>query len=260
MEHFTNRKSTDTVSVSVHGCQCTASHYVAQRIAQLIQEKDRLGLPTVLGLATGNTPIELYKELVRLHRDEGLSFRNVITFNLDEYYPMASDDPNSYVRFMHQHLFDHIDIQPHHIHIPNGELTAEEILPFCKAYEDRIAALGGIDFQILGIGLTGHIGFNEPGSMDESVTRLVDLNPLTREVAIQDFDGLEQVPTHAITMGVRTITQAKQIVLMAWSDKKAPIIQKAIQDPISSLIPATYLQNKIGVEFVLDKGSASLLQ
>lgn len=248
-----------TIPVTVYEDQQHASNYVAQRIATLIKNKQSKGEHAVLGLATGNTPVMVYQELVRLHKEEGLSFQNVITFNLDEYFPMQATDAMSYVTFMHTHLFNHINISPQNIHIPNGMLPMEGIDCFCQTYEERIAASGGLDLQILGIGLTGHIGFNEPGSTYDSKTRLVTLNPLTREVAIDDFNGLENVPTHAITMGVSTIAQAKEILLLAWSKKKAAIIQQALKNPISGEIPATYLQQLANVEFVLDREAASLL-
>lgn len=249
----------ENIAVSVYKNQISASIYVAQRIAAIITHKQSLGQFAVLGLATGNTPVLVYKELVRLHREEGLSFQNVFTFNLDEYFPMQPTDANSYVTFMHTHLFNHIDIPSKNIHIPDGTLAVHNIAPFCDTYEKRIASLGGLDLQLLGIGLTGHIGFNEPGSTFDSTTRLVTLNPLTREVAVDDFNGLENVPTHAITMGVSTIAQAKEILLLAWTQKKASIIQKALQNPISEEVPATYLQQLSNVEFVLDKEAASLL-
>lgn len=251
--------SIENIPVSVYEDQISASVYVAHRIAAIITQKQTLGEYAVLGLATGNTPVLVYKELVRLHREEGLSFQNVITFNLDEYFPMQPTDTNSYVRFMHTHLFNHIDIPKKNIHIPDGMVAIHKIAPFCDSYEQRIASLGGLDLQLLGIGLTGHIGFNEPGSTFDSTTRLVTLNSLTREVAVDDFNGLENVPTHAITMGVSTIAQAKEILLLAWTQKKAAIIKKALQNPISAEVPATYLQQLSNVEFVLDKEAASLL-
>ena len=251
--------SIENIPVSIYENQSSASIYVARRIAELITRKKTLGQHAVLGLATGNTPVLVYQELVRLHREESLSFQNVITFNLDEYFPMQPTDAKSYVTFMHTHLFNHIDIPKKNIHIPDGTLTADCVDMYCQTYEQRITSLGGLDLQLLGIGLTGHIGFNEPGSTYDSQTRLVTLNKLTREVAVNDFDGLDNVPTHAITMGVSTIAQAKEILLLAWSQKKAEIIQKALFNPISPEVPATYLQQLANVEFVLDKEAASLL-
>lgn len=251
--------STNKIPISIYENQIEASNYVAQRIATLIKQKQETGQKAVLGLATGNTPVLLYKELVRLHQQEDLSFHNVVTFNLDEYFPMHATNSNSYITFMHNNLFNHVNILQEHIHIPNGMITYSDIPDYCQSYEQSIASFGGLDLQILGIGLTGHIGFNEPGASNDSITRLVELNNLTREVAVSDFDTLENVPLQAITMGVHTITQAKEIMLLAWSQKKAAIIQQAVQQPISSDVPASYLQNHPKVEFVLDSAAASLL-
>jgi 6-phosphogluconolactonase/Glucosamine-6-phosphate isomerase/deaminase len=232
---------------------------VAQRIAKLIRDKQAKGEKTVLGLATGVTPIAVYDELIRLHKEEGLSFKNVITFNLDEYYPMQPSSAQSYVRFMNQYLFDHVDIDRANIHIPDGTLAESNIAAFCLNYEKQIETLGGLDLQILGIGRTGHIGFNEPGSAPNSGTRLVTLDDLTRTDAARDFGGKDGVPTKAITMGVGTIFKARQIILMAWSEKKAPIIKKAVEGELSAEVPATYLQLSDHVEFVLDTPAASEL-
>ena len=237
----------------------SGSKSVAKRIAALILAKQQKGEQAVLGLATGATPIGVYAELVRMHREEGLSFRNVVTFNLDEYYPMKPSATQSYVAFMNEQLFDHVDIDKKNIHIPNGTLKEGEIASFCLDYERGIEEFGGLDLQILGIGRTGHIGFNEPGSAPNSGTRLVTLDDLTRRDASRDFGGKENVPTKAITMGIGTIFKAREIILMAWGKKKASIIKKAVEGEISSEVPATYLQLSNNVEFVLDKDAASEL-
>jgi glucosamine-6-phosphate deaminase len=247
----------EKLPVRVYPDQKTASVKVAQRIADLIRTKNQNGEKAVLGLATGVTPIAVYAELVRLHKEEGLSFENVITFNLDEYYPMKPTAAQSYVTFMNENLFDHIDIKKSNIHVPDGTLKQEYIQAYCYEYEQKITALGGLDMQILGIGRTGHIGFNEPGSAPNSGTRLVTLDDLTRNDASRDFGGKEKVPTKAITMGVGTIFKAREIILMAWSQKKAPIIKKAVEGEISGDVPATYLQLSDHVEFILDEGAAS---
>ncbi|TJZ59855.1 glucosamine-6-phosphate deaminase [Sphingobacterium olei] len=249
----------EKVPVKVYPDQDAASLDVARRIASIIKEKQEKGETAVLGLATGATPIKVYKELIRLHKEEGLSFKNVVTFNLDEYYPMQPTADQSYVQFMDKQLFDHIDIPKENINIPDGTLTLEEVPAFCEGYEQKISSFGGLDIQILGIGRTGHIGFNEPGSAPNSGTRLVTLDDLTRRDASRDFGGKENVPTKAITMGVGTIFKAKEIILMAWNEKKAEIVKKAIEGDISSDIPATYLQLSDHVEFVLDQDAASLL-
>jgi glucosamine-6-phosphate deaminase len=249
----------EKLPVSVYGSQQEASLAVAARIAKLIRDKQSKGEKAVLGLATGVTPIGVYNELVRLHKEEGLSFQNVITFNLDEYYPMKPDAAQSYVTFMYENLFSHVDINKANVHIPDGTLDKDDVVAFCLNYERQIEELGGLDLQILGIGRTGHIGFNEPGSAPNSGTRLVTLDDLTRSDAARDFGGKANVPTKAITMGIGTIFKAREIILMAWSKKKAPIIKKAVEGEISGEVPATYLQLSDHVEFVLDEAAASEL-
>ncbi|MGZ3755980.1 MAG: glucosamine-6-phosphate deaminase [Mucilaginibacter sp.] len=249
----------EKLPVTVYANPKEASVKVATRIADLIKAKQQKGEQAVLGLATGVTPIAVYAELVRLHNEEGLSFNNVITFNLDEYYPMAPTAAQSYVTFMNEHLFSHVDIEKQNIHIPDGTLKQDDVAAFCLDYEQKITALGGLDLQILGIGRTGHIGFNEPGSAPNSGTRLVTLDDLTRSDASRDFGGKEKVPTKAITMGIGTIFKAREIILMAWSAKKASIIKKAVEGDISGDVPATFLQLSDHVEFVLDEAAASSL-
>ncbi len=236
-----------------------ASRKVAQTIAELIRKKNNEGKPCVLGLATGSSPVGVYRELVRLHKEEGLSFRNVITFNLDEYYPIARDHVQSYWYFMHEHLFNHIDIPAENIHIPDGTIPEDQVYEFCQDYEMSIRRAGGIDLQILGIGRTGHIGFNEPGSGINSPTRMVTLDSLTIADAAGDFHSAENVPRKAITMGVGTIMQARRIILMAWGEKKASIVQKAIEGPVLDAVPATYLQKHSNTEIILDKEAAAEL-
>lgn len=249
----------EKLPVTVFKNPSAASINVAHRIANIIKEKQKNNLNAVLGLATGATPIAIYAELVRLHREEGLSFKNVITFNLDEYYPMQPTAAQSYVSFMNENLFDHIDIDKNNVHIPDGTLKLEDIQAFCLDYERKIGEVGGLDMQLLGIGRTGHIGFNEPGSAPNSGTRLVTLDDLTRRDAARDFGGKSFVPTKAITMGIGTIFKAREIVLMAWNRKKASIIKKAVEGEMSSDVPATYLQLSDHVEFILDEDAASLL-
>ena len=257
--NFLEETRFEKVPVTVYPDQNVASIKVANRIASIIKEKQEKGEKAVLGLATGVTPIGVYKELVRLHKEEGLSFSNVVTFNLDEYYPMQPTAEQSYVTFMNKNLFDHIDISRENINIPDGTLKVEEVQAFCEAYEQKISDFGGLDIQILGIGRTGHIGFNEPGSAPNSATRMVILDDLTRRDASRDFGGKENVPTKAITMGVGTIFKAKEIILMAWNEKKAGIIKRAVEEDISPEIPATYLQLSDHVEFVIDEDASTLL-
>ena len=229
---------------------------IAREISDLIKKKKKQNKNCLLGLATGSSPIYVYHELVRMHKEDGLSFKNVICFNLDEYYPMSSDDVKSYHHFMNIHLFDHIDIQKNNIHIPDGSIKKEKINEYCSKYEQKIVEEGGIDFQLLGIGRTGHIGFNEPGSNYDSLTRLVYLDYLTRNDARKAFNGMENVPTTAITMGIKTIRKSKRIVLMAWGNNKSSVVKKAIEGDIDSNISASYLQNHKNVTFVLDKAAS----
>lgn len=249
----------ERVPVSVYPDQNSASKNVANRIAEIIRAKQEKGEKAVLGLATGATPVKVYQELIRLHKEEGLSFKNVITFNLDEYYPMQPDADQSYVTFMNKNLFDHVDIDRANVNIPDGTRAPDQVNAFCEAYEQKITAAGGLDIQLLGIGRTGHIGFNEPGSAPNSGTRIVTLDDLTRRDASRAFGGKENVPRKAITMGVGTIFKAREIILMAWTETKAEIIKKAVEGEISSEIPATYLQLSDNVEFILDEAAASLL-
>jgi glucosamine-6-phosphate deaminase len=236
-----------------------AAARVAQEIAQLIRDREADGLKVVLGLATGSTPIFVYQELARLHREEGLSFRNVVTFNLDEYYPISPEHGRSYHRFMREHLFDHVDIPEKQIHIPDGAIPRGDVAAACERYERQIAEAGGIDLQILGIGRTGHIGFNEPGSSRRSVTRLIHLDRVTRLDAIKDFQSEELVPRIAITMGVKTILQARRIVIMAFGEHKASIVARAVEGDISAEVTATYLQDHENCLMVLDQAAASQL-
>ncbi|HTB80683.1 MAG TPA: glucosamine-6-phosphate deaminase [Opitutaceae bacterium] len=245
--------------VAVFASSGEASRAVAREMAGLIQSRQREGRPAVLGLATGSTPLSLYAELVRLHREEGLSFSGVVTFNLDEYYPLPPEHPQSYYRFMRMHLFDHIDIRPENIHIPSGVVPSSGVDAHGRDYEEKIRIAGGIDFQLLGIGRTGHIGFNEPGSLRRSRTRLVTLDPLTRRDASGDFGGEEHTPRHAFSMGVRTVMEARRIVLMAWGQHKAGIVRAAIEGEPTPQVPASFLQEHEHAQFVLDQAAAGAL-
>ncbi len=214
----------------------------ARRISDLIRSRAARGERTVLGLATGSTPVGVYAELVRLHREEGLSFQSVETFNLDEYWPMAPDSLHSYHRFMREHLFDLVDLDPAKCHVPPGSVAREQVEAVCAAYEQQIRDAGGIDLQLLGIGKTGHIGFNEPGSGDDSRTRLVTLDAVTRRDAAADFFGERNVPRQAITMGVATILEAREILLLATGEHKSGILRRAIEGEVDHHVAATFLQ------------------
>lgn len=236
-----------------------ASIYVAQQIAELIRQQQNLGKPAVLGLATGNTPKRVYQELIRLHQNQGLSFHNVISFNLDEYYPIGPENILSYTYFMQHNLFSHVDVKSDNIHIPHTDWSPDRIAQYCKDYEDKIRSLGGLDLQLLGIGRNGHIGFNEPGSDFNSTTRLVNLHSLTREDAKADFGTLDKVPHQAISIGIHTIIQAKKILLLALGERKSEIINKALKGEISTQVPASILQTIPQVEYILDPEAAALI-
>ena len=236
-----------------------ASEAVAREIADLIRQKQAEGKPCVLGLATGSSPKTVYAKLIRMHREEGLSFRNVISFNLDEYYPMEPDSIHSYHRFMKEQLFDHVDILPENYFLPDGTIPVEQIQAFSREYERKIQEAGGLDFQLLGIGGNGHIGFNEPGTLINARTRLITLDHSTRAATAMEFGGLAQVPRKAITLGVAPILNARRIVLLAWGERKAPVIRGAVEGPVTEHNPASYLQAHPNVTFVVDERAASEL-
>jgi glucosamine-6-phosphate deaminase len=236
-----------------------AAKLVAQEIADLIKKKAAEGNHCVLGMATGSTPKTLYAELVRMHREEGLSFKNVISFNLDEYFPMKPDALQSYHTFMHKQLFDHVDIPKENIHIPDGTIDKSLAASYAASYEAKIVAAGGIDFQILGIGLNGHIGFNEPGSSRNSGTRIIALDNSTRLANAYEFDSIADVPRLALTMGIASILTSKKIALLAFGESKANIIKESVEGQITDSIPATFLQEHPNCVFHLDEASASKL-
>ena len=213
---------------------------------------------SVLGLATGSTPLALYRELVRMHQEEGLDFSQVTTFNLDEYVGLGRDDPQSYHFFMHENLFQHINIAPHNIHIPSG--TTDNYEAFCEWYEHRIRERGGIDVQILGIGSDGHIAFNEPSSSLGSRTRIKTLAKQTIDDNARFFDSPNDVPIYAITMGVGTILEARRIVLLANGENKAAAVAAAIEGPVTSMITASALQLHPDTLCFLDKESSKDLK
>lgn len=255
----TEEKKFERIKTIIHQDSDKASYFVATEIAALIKKRQKLNQKAVLGLATGSTPTKVYDYLVQFHKENRLSFENVITFNLDEYFPMEPDSIHSYVRFMNEHLFNQIDIKKENINIPDGTLDLEHLRQFCEDYEQKIKNVGGIDIQVLGIGRTGHIGFNEPGSSLTSKTRLIRLDRVTRLDAASDFFGEENVPKKAITMGVGTIMDAKRVILMAWGEGKAQIIKESVEGKIKESVPATFLQHHENCDFILDEASASEL-
>lgn len=250
--------SFEKIPVKIFPNATEGSKMVAGEIAQLIRERAAKGQHCVLGMATGNTPVLLYKELVRMHREEGLSFKNVVTFNLDEYYPIHKDAYQSYWSFMHRNLFNHIDIDPANIHIPDGNWPKDEIKKYCAAYEQKLTDLGGVDLQLLGIGLNGHIGFNEPGSGQFSRTRLVNLDNTTRIANTYEFENLSKVPRMALTMGISNIMQSKRILLMAWG-QKAAIVARSVEGEVTEQVPASILQQHADCTFIIDEAASTEL-
>ena len=227
----------------------------AERIAALVQEKP----DAVLGLATGSTPLGVYERLIQRYQNGQVDFSQVTCFNLDEYYPMLPDSPHSYHFFMRRHLFQHINCS--RWFVPDGSPgTPEQIAERCRAYEAQIADAGGIDLQLLGVGRTGHLGFNEPGSPPDSRTRLVTLDPLTREDAAAGFGDLASVPSQAVSMGLGTILDAREIVVLASGAAKAEIVRQAVEGEETAQVPASWLRTHPNVRLYLDQGAASRLQ
>jgi glucosamine-6-phosphate deaminase len=229
---------------------------VAKRIASLIEERRAAGKQVVLGLPTGSTPIGVYQHLITMHQTEGLDFSNVVTFNLDEYFPMKPDSLQSYHRFMHENFFNHVNIPKGNINIPKGDIKREDVEEYCLSYEHKIRKAGGLDLLILGIGRSGHIGFNEPGSGIDTRTRLIILDEITKKDAASDFFGDENVPREAITMGVGTILDAREIILMATGEHKAPIVMKAVEEEPTNKITASFLQKHRDVTIYCDEAAS----
>jgi len=247
----------EKIPTSIYPSADTASKSVAKEIAELIRARQKEGKKAILGLATGSSPKKVYSELIRMHKEEGLSFKNVISFNLDEYYPMQPTAPQSYHRFMKENLFDHVDIPKTQYFLPDGTINMDDVRSYCENYEKKIAEAGGMDFQLLGIGRNGHIGFNEPGSHLDSLTRLITLDFTTRSDAGLDFGGLANVPRKAITLGVKKIMQARRVVLIAWGEHKSPIIRQAVEGPVGEYVPASYLQGHPNAHIVMDESCAA---
>lgn len=230
---------------------------MSREAAQIVSRLIRLKPNCVLGFATGSTPVGLYRELIRLHREEGLDFSKVTTFNLDEYVGLPPEHPQSYHYFMWENLFHHINVDPRFVHIPHG--MADDIDAFCDWYEDRIREVGGIDLQILGIGANGHIAFNEPCSSLGSRTRIKTLTEETRQDNARFFGSLEEVPKYAITMGVGTIMEAHTLLLLASGSGKADAIAKTVEGPITAMVPASIVQLHRDARVLVDREAASKL-
>ncbi len=253
----TNAARRERIPVRVMKDHDAIAAEVAGRIAALVRQRAAEGRDAVLGLATGSTPVGVYRELIRLHREEGLDFSNVVTFNLDEYYPMLPGSIHSYHRYMRENLFEHVNIRSGCCHIPRGDLAGTDVEAHCRDFEGRIRAAGGIDLQILGIGRTGHIGFNEPGSARRSRTRQLYLDTVTRADAASDFFGEENVPPQAITMGVATILEAREVVLLATGEHKASIVRRAVEGEVHADVAATFLQQHPAATVYLDPAAAA---
>lgn len=213
---------------------------------------------SVLGLATGSTPIAMYQELIRVHKEVGLDFSEVTTFNLDEYLGLKPEDENSYHYYMHHHFFNHVNIKPENIHIPNGR--PDHVEEECRQYDESIVLKGGIDLQVLGIGTNAHIGFNEPDIKFEATTHKVKLDDETIQANARFFDNKEEVPQYAISMGIKTIMHARKVLLLANGENKADAIYRAIYEGITPETPASILQLHQDVTVIVDDGAAKLLR
>ena len=257
MEKFEKRY--ERVPVSIFSDAEFASELVAKDVAKLIREKAKRGEECVLGLVAGSTAVGVYENLVKMHKEESLSFKNVIVFNINEYYPLSKDELQSHYRYMHEYLFDEVDIQKSNIHLIPGDLKKEDIGSFCIDYEKKIAEAGGIDLQLLGLDGRGQIGANEPGSMYNSRTRLITMDYSTRMGAASNFFGEENVPNYCITMGVGTIMNAKRIIVMAWGEGKARTVKKIIEGDVTEMVPATFLQKHPNASFIFDEAAAAEL-
>jgi len=249
MHNFDKRY--EKVPVSIFSDAEVASELVAKQVAGLIREKAAKNEMCVLGFVTGSTAVSVYEHLTYLHKKEGLSFKNVIAFNIDEYYPIAKTELQSRYKYLHEYLLDEVDILPENIHLIQGDLKKSDISSFCRDYEQKIKDVGGIDLQLLGLDSRGQIGANEPGSMSNSQTRLITLDYTTRMGAASNFFGEENVPNHCITMGIETIMSAKRIILMAWGEGKSKIVCKMVEGTVSEMMPASILQRHPNVSFIL---------
>lgn len=236
-----------------------ASKKVAVEVCNLVEEMKLLNRSAVLGLATGSTPQIVYEYLIEEH-ERGRSFDNVVSFNLDEYFPIEKENRNSFYFHMYNQLFNHIDVPKQNIHIPHIDNSLFSIDSFCEAYEDQINKTGGIDLQILGIGENGHIAFNEPGSALNSVTRLVELDDVTRKNAADDFGSFDAVPKQAITMGIQSILKAKKIILLAFGENKSAIINRFLSEDVNPNMPASFLKKHGNCQIIIDKACAEGLK
>ncbi len=252
-------KKYEKLPVSIFNEEEIASDLIAKQIAQLIKDKEFKGEKCVLGLIAGSSAVGVYERLVEMHKHDGLSFKNVTIFNLDEYYPLGKEELQSRYRYMYEYLLNDIDILPENIHLIPGDLEKTKIESFCREYEYLIEEAGGIDLQLLSMDGRGQIGGNEPGSGFNSRTHLITLDYSTRMAAASNFFGEENVPNYCIAMGLETIMKSRRIILMAWGEGKARIIKKVVEGEITEMVPASVLQKHPNVVFILDNASSSEL-
>ena len=233
--------------------------YVAREIENCIREKQKFGELCILGITTGKSPVGVFRALVEIHKKENLSFRNVVVFSLDEFFPISPKEQQSRNWLIHESLLDHVDILPENIHIPDSTLPLDKVAAFCRDYEAKIEEYGGLDLLFLGTGVQGQLGFNEPGSYTNTRTRLVALGNESRQAVSSIFYGIDNVPRKAITMGLGTILKAKRIILMAWGEEKATVIKDIVEGEENSATPATCLQKHPNIGVVVDEGASQEL-
>lgn len=249
----------EKVYTNIFASESSGSMYVAREIENCIREKQKFGELCILGITTGKSPVGVFRALVEIHKKENLSFRNVVVFSLDEFFPISPKEQQSRNWLIHESLLDHVDILPENIHIPDGTLPQDKVAAFCRDYEAKIEEYGGLDLLFLGTGVQGQLGFNEPGSYTNTRTRLVALGNESRQAVSSIFYGIDNVPRKAITMGLGTILKAKRIILMAWGEEKATVIKDIVEGEENSATPATCLQKHPNIEVVVDEGASQEL-
>ena len=249
----------EKVYTNIFASESSGSMYVAREIENCIREKQKFGELCILGITTGKSPVGVFRALVEIHKKENLSFRNVVVFSLDEFFPISPKEQQSRNWLIHESLLDHVDILPENIHIPDSTLPLDKVAAFCRDYEAKIEEYGGLDLLFLGTGVQGQLGFNEPGSYTNTRTRLVALGNESRQAVSSIFYGIDNVPRKAITMGLGTILKAKRIILMAWGEEKATVIKDIVEGEENSATPATCLQKHPNIEVVVDEGASQEL-
>lgn len=249
----------EKVYTNIFASESSGSMYVAREIENCIREKQKFGELCILGITTGKSPVGVFRALVEIHKKENLSFRNVVVFSLDEFFPISPKEQQSRNWLIHESLLDHVDILPENIHIPDSTLPLDKVAAFCRDYEAKIEEYGGLDLLFLGTGVQGQLGFNEPGSYTNTRTRLVALGNESRQAVSSIFYGIDNVPRKAITMGLGMILKTKRIILMAWGEEKATVIKDIVEGEENSATPATCLQKHPNIEVVVDEGASQEL-